>query len=573
MKFLNDYGMRLVLMAVLVVIMAISSSARADFIFGEPTIVLNINSEFSDGAPQISRDGLELYFISKRPSLTTGTSLWRIWVSSQPTTREPWSTPVELGMPANFAGSVQTPSLSGDGLELYFSDGVLNQPNPSGLGNSDIWVMTRTDRDAPWGEPVNLGTIINTEYDEDTPCISANGLELYYAVNVPDHPKNSELFMATRPNKAAPWGEPVNLGPNVNSDQYEFTPFISSDGLLLYFSRGYSKSHIWVCRRAKTADPWGPAEFFSPVNSGNANNVWTNSPGSAEYCLSFATGDPMLYFSRGADAFGTDYKIWQIEVTPVVDFNGDDSVDTLDIYELVDHWGRKDESLYDIAPAPFGDGIVDVRDLKVLTEHIEPVDRTLIAHWELDETEGITAYDSVGGNDGYAMGGPVWQPARGAVGGAVELDGVDDYVITGSVLSSAHSPFSIFAWIKGGGYNQVVVSQTMRANWLMADDGGRLITELTSSSGFAGPLLSQMFITDGKWHLIGLAWDGLYRKLYVDGVVAAEDTQENVDVGNVGLYIGAGKNAEPGTYWSGLIDDVRIYDRLLSAEEIFRLMQ
>ena len=49
--------------------------------------------------------------------------------------------------------------------------------------------------------------------------------------------------------------------------------------------------------------------------------------------------------------------------------------------------------------------------------------------------------------------------------------------------------------------------------------------------------------------------------LYVDSVVAAEDTQDALSSSGNGLYIGAGNAMEPGTFWSGLIDDVRIYNR------------
>ena len=56
-------------------------------------------------------------------------------------------------------------------------------------------------------------------------------------------------------------------------------------------------------------------------------------------------------------------------------------------------------------------------------------------------------------------------------------------------------------------------------------------------------------------------WDGSYRTLYADDVAAAEDTQDGLEVSDSGLYIGCDKVMEPGMYWSGLIDDVRINNR------------
>ena len=52
--------------------------------------------------------------------------------------------------------------------------------------------------------------------------------------------------------------------------------------------------------------------------------------------------------------------------------------------------------------------------------------------------------------------------------------------------------------------------------------------------------------------------------LCVDGVAVAEDTQDGLGYFGSGLYIGAGKNYAPGTFFSGLIDDVRIYNRVVS---------
>jgi hypothetical protein len=67
-----------------------------------------------------------------------------------------------------------------------------------------------------------------------------------------------------------------------------------------------------------------------------------------------------------------------------------------------------------------------------------------------------------------------------------------------------------------------------------------------------------------NWHRIGFVLDGSHRMLYVDDVAVAEDEQTNLAASENGLYIGTGKAMEPGSFWSGLIDDVRIYDRVIS---------
>jgi hypothetical protein len=240
-------------------------------------------------------------------------------------------------------------------------------------------------------------------------------------------------------------------------------------------------------------------------------------------------------------------------------------IDSVDVCILVDFWGT-DEPLCDIAPPPFGDGIVDVEDLKVLSEHLfEDVnDPTLVAHWPLDEVQGVIAYDSVSVCDGTLMGDPVWQPEDSVVDGALQLDGVDDYVVTGAAPNPEGNSYSVLAWIKGGAPGQVVLSQMGKADWLCTNpSAGTLMTELTMAGRDGSSLGSEAIITDGSWHRIGFVWDGSYRRLYVDGVIVAEDVQGNLDVSSNSLYFGTGKTMEPGSYWSGLIDDIRIYNRAI----------
>jgi hypothetical protein len=99
------------------------------------------------------------------------------------------------------------------------------------------------------------------------------------------------------------------------------------------------------------------------------------------------------------------------------------------------------------------------------------------------------------------------------------------------------------------------------ANWLMTDPStGGLMTELaTGPDGRA--LSSETVITDGNWHRIVVTWDGSTSALYADDVPAAEGVQSPLAVSSGTLSIGCGKSMAPGSFFSGLIDDVRIYNR------------
>ena len=92
------------------------------------------------------------------------------------------------------------------------------------------------------------------------------------------------------------------------------------------------------------------------------------------------------------------------------------------------------------------------------------------------------------------------------------------------------------------------------------------MTELKDSGRGGTPLLSQTDITDDTWHQIGFVWDGSCRHLYVDGAEVVKDTVllSNLESAPGGLYLGAGSTLAPVTFFSGLIDDVRIYNRVVS---------
>ena len=196
----------------------------------------------------------------------------------------------------------------------------------------------------------------------------------------------------------------------------------------------------------------------------------------------------------------------------------------------------------------------------------------MLAHWKFDETTDSVAHDSTGNHNGTCHGEPIWQPTGGKVNGALEFDGTYNYVRTPPVLNPAGGPFSVFAWVKGGDPGQIIISQTGGADWLITDPSqGNLATALKASGRFGRPLYSQTTITDGDWHQVGLTWDCSQRTLYVDGIETAKDTQSALEGSEDSLHIGAGKDLDAGSFWSGLIDDVRIYSCALNSSEVAAL--
>lgn len=213
-----------------------------------------MNSMGFDGGPSISADGLSLYFISDRPLAVTGGD---IWVATRRTSAEPFGNPQRLGPTVNGAGDEGGPDISTDGLELFFDrdDGYL-------------YVSARTNTSQPFGQPRKLSV-------GGHPDISADGLDLYFSSSQMESMGGTDLWVLSRPGRAAPFGPPVNLGPTVNTQVNDGEPSISNDGLALFFasdrSPGSGNLDLWVTIRASRSDP-----FHKPRNLGPTVNSFFN---------------------------------------------------------------------------------------------------------------------------------------------------------------------------------------------------------------------------------------------------------------------------------------------------------
>lgn len=125
-----------------------------------------------------------------------------------------WSPPVNLGAVVNSPDIDETPFLSRDGLSLYFSS-----TRPGGFGGSDIWVTKRSSIGAPWGEPANLGPGVNTADHESHPTLSVDGHTLYFD-RMPIGPGGTyDMFSSRRRHKGNEqgWETAVNVGPCINT--------------------------------------------------------------------------------------------------------------------------------------------------------------------------------------------------------------------------------------------------------------------------------------------------------------------------------------------------------------------
>jgi len=366
MNWLKGHHVGLLLLVVAVVLGS-SRAVMADYVFGEPVNMgERVNTPYTDAAPSIAPNGLELYFCSTRPP-STGWDDLDLYVAKRASLDADWGEPVRLPAPLNPEGSSELcPFLAQDGLALYF-----NSSRPGGYGGMDLWVARRPTLDSPWGEPVNLGPPINTEHDEHRVAVFDGERTIYFSDWSGTRPGShgwADIYVSTRATTADPWGQPQNLGPVINSPEDEYGPtYISPDGLSAYLTSYFRKGgagggDIWIITRPSTSAPWDTMVPVGPPLNSIHPDDWDSE------VVFFPAGSMVYMESVRAEGFG-EWDLWQAPLVPVVDFNGDKAVDLLDVQALLDHWDTSN-SRYDIGPTPLGDGIVDAQDLIVLAEHL-----------------------------------------------------------------------------------------------------------------------------------------------------------------------------------------------------------
>jgi Tol biopolymer transport system component len=326
--------------------------AHANFAFGK---TVRIEWPDTDSILSFSYDGLEVYGESIKPG---GYGSGDLYVRRRASVNDDWGAPENLGPQVNTSSAESMPSISADGLTLYF-----NSNRPGGHGSWDTYVAARATKESPWGKAVNAGPKINTSSVDGEPWITQDGRELYFISYRPGGYGGSDIYVARRATQNDPWADPVNLGPAVNSPYEEQMFSLSPDGLLLLFADtynesdtprpgGYGRGDLWMTRRATLSEPWQPVVNLGPIVNGPLRDC-----GRA---LISPDGRTLCFWNESAGMDG----YWLAPIIPIVDFNTDGKVDLVDLVMLIDDWG-KSTSVCDIGPMPWGDGKVDIEDLKV----------------------------------------------------------------------------------------------------------------------------------------------------------------------------------------------------------------
>ncbi len=235
-----------------------------------------INSKGGDYAPSISADGKTMIFTSRR-SDTKGGGVDKagdykyfedIYISDWDTANNAWSKARPIEGKLNTDGHDASLSISPDGkrIFIYRNDGKLYV--------GDIFVSKLRASSGTWGNPKTLDKPVNTSYFESSACLSADGNKLYF-VSEKEGKKygaqgSGDIYVAEKITKST-WGEPKNLGPIINTPGDEISVFIHPDGKTLFFS---SNGHLSIggldifMSKMQEDGSWGkPENLGYPINT------------------------------------------------------------------------------------------------------------------------------------------------------------------------------------------------------------------------------------------------------------------------------------------------------------------
>jgi len=206
----------------------------------------------------------------------------------------------------------------------------------------------------------------------------------------------------------------------------------------------------------------------------------------------------------------------------------------------------------------------------ILTSVGSAADPSLVGWWEFDEASGTIAHDaSSRGNDGALRGGPTW--VTGKIDGALQFDGEDDYVDIDSVGISRADRRTLTGWArastteipKGTGVFGFIPDGSTDGTYydVEVDGAGNYVVHVQGWEGILGAV-------DTQWHHFAATYDGSEGSWYLDGQLIDSSAGELGTIDQMRI----GARLSNSNYFPGLIDDVRIYNRVLTDAEILAVI-
>jgi outer membrane protein OmpA-like peptidoglycan-associated protein len=263
-----------------------------------------INSEFQEIAPTVSPDGKTLYFTrSKHPSnMSEKQDVWYAEIDEKGNFKQPQN----IGKPINNNFHNSSFSISPDGNKMLLNN-IYKIENGELNLERGLSVTTR-QADGNWSFPVEvrIDDFMNkSEFSEY--CLSQDGKILLMTVQRADSKGGKDIYFA-RSKGDGTWSQPISLGDKVNTAANETSPFLASDGKTLYFSTsgfsGYGSNDIYVSRRLdETWTNWSEPQNLGPEINTPEWDAYFSITAKADYA----------YFTSYDNSMG-DSDIFRVKV-------------------------------------------------------------------------------------------------------------------------------------------------------------------------------------------------------------------------------------------------------------------
>ena len=227
------------------------------YVFSPQNLGSNINSAALEYFPSLTIDGSRMIFTRRQ---NNDEDFYESILENGV-----WQKAIPLAGHINTNLNEGAQNISQDGEWLIFT----GCNYPEGEGSCDLYIAYRT-RSGGFTDPENMGRVINTEFWESSPSLSPDKKQLYFASNRPGGFGGKDIWMSTRVSSGR-WGEPINLGPTINSSGDEGCPFIHPDNQTLYFNSnghpGYGMTDLFLSKKDSN-DRWQmPVNLGYPINT------------------------------------------------------------------------------------------------------------------------------------------------------------------------------------------------------------------------------------------------------------------------------------------------------------------
>ncbi len=256
--------------------------------FGTP-VALAVPQGFAGFHASMTEDELELFY---QATLDGGTGTY-VATATRATAADTFGSGTAVGAIDSSAGAVE-PSVSADGLTLFFSADGLPVVQDGGCCSFELYMTTRASRAAAWGTPVPVPTV-DTGAGEQQAFLRADGKALYFTSRRDD--PNGDIYRSSV--SGGVFGAPVAV-TEINSGMLDGFPAVTEDDLIIFWSSHRTGTNggpdIWTASRASTADPFGSIRNVTELNTSGGELVAGVSPDGCR--LYYSSANKPMYADR-----------------------------------------------------------------------------------------------------------------------------------------------------------------------------------------------------------------------------------------------------------------------------------